>query len=234
MKSKSLIAFAVAGALSCASAFAGSGHHRVEVQTPSSVSESAPWLAGKSHLKGWTASPASSTAVGMSQDLSGESMTLGSSGLSATSDEALPFYVVEITEYWLIGADEPTGSSAAIGSTSSVGGSGSGGFDSSLNGGSSGDLSYHTFSDTSFEQSSFDASGSSEIVVYTPAAESIYESMGDQTPLLSEHYLVTGPLSSFDGSSVLVLAIGPTSEDIALLDSLKQDFFVLTPSYDES
>jgi hypothetical protein len=57
--------------------------------------------------------------------------------------------------------------------------------------------------------------------------------VGEETPLLSEHYLVYGPLAQFDGQSVIVLELGPASEDIALLDSLSRDFYVLTPVYEE-
>ena len=55
MKCKGLMALAVAGALGLSgTAFAGPGKHASahEVMTPSSVNESAPWLAGQPHLGG--------------------------------------------------------------------------------------------------------------------------------------------------------------------------------------
>src|SRR5687767_10341984 len=69
----------------------------------------------------------------------------------------------------------------------------------------------------------------SEVAVYTPAAERL----GAASPLVTEHHLVPWPLSSYDGTSFLVLAIGPAREDLALLESLKQDFYVLTPPGEE-
>ena len=215
MKSRTLLAVAVAATFS-ASAFAGGAkHHSVEVMTPSSVSESAPWLTGQPHLGGWTAPDAMSLA--MSHELAGDQLvgaSAGTSGFGAVGSE--PFYVVETTEYWLIG-EQP--SELGVGTSSSLGGSGSVGFDSSSG------MESNRLLDSS-------SALSNEIVVYTPTAEMIFESVGEQTPLLSEHYLVTGPLSSPD-STFLVLAIGPTAEDMALLESLKEDFFVLTPVYDE-
>lgn len=228
-KSRSLIALAIAGALTCGSAFAGGmkhgsdWHSAVEVMTPSSVSESAPWLAGKPHLAGWSA-PDSSLALGMTPALSsdptfalGSTSGLGGSGMTGIStDGSDPYYVVEVTEYWLIG-ETPSESSNGVGGTSSMG-SGFGGFDSS----------------SSFDGSMSEASEFNEIVVYTPAAEALYQSIGDETPLLSEHYLVPSPMSAYDASSYLVLAIAPTAEDMALLDSLKEDFFVVTPTYGDA
>jgi hypothetical protein len=82
--------------------------------------------------------------------------------------------------------------------------------------------------------SSMSESQGAEVVVYTPAAAQIVEAFGEATPLLSEHYLVPAPLSAHAGAEPFVLAIGPTSEDIALLDSLKQDFYVFTPAYDDA
>src|SRR5688572_22910801 len=119
MKSGTLLALAVAAAFST-SAVAGGLHHSTEVQTPSSVSESAPWLTGQPHLAGWTA---------------------GTSGFGSVGSE--PLVLVETTEYWLIGSDsEPS----AIGASSATSGSGAVGFDSSTTGG---DSRHHLFDSTS-------------------------------------------------------------------------------------
>jgi hypothetical protein len=234
MKSRTLLAVAVASALFASGAYAGGvgdsaggvrdsarGSHSTEVQTPSSVSESAPWLAGQPHLAGWSA--ADSMSLALTDELSGDRFTgasLGAGGSGSVGSE--PLIIVEQTEYWLIG--DETGE-RSVGASSSLGGAGSVGFDSSMSGSES---QRHRF-----DSSSATDSGASEIVVYTPAAEMILQSVGDETPLLSEHYLVSGPLSSFDGSSFLVLAIAPSQEDLALLDSLKEDFFIMTPAYGE-
>ena len=223
MKSRSFVPLAIAVAFAASSgAMAGGASHRVEVSTPSSVSESAPWLAGKPHLAGWSAS-GSTMALSMSRDLSTpqNGFAMGASaGMSGSGSGGFDsFDVAEGKEYWLVG-DESSGTDSAVGRSSSLGGSGSVGFDSSMS------------SSTSHNAASNPAPAG-EIVVYTPDAEMILSSLGEESPLLSEHYLVMQPLSSFDGSSFVVLAIGPTSEDLALLDSLRQDFFVLTPVYDE-
>jgi hypothetical protein len=263
-RSKSLIALAVAGSFACASAFAGGGHHgaqmsdmgtqmSTEVQTPASVSESAPWLTGHPHLAGWdTHAPAATIGfqegqfsdgpVGMSSDLSSSGTvafdsstsipadspmggsydsTLGDSGMSDGGD------TYSVVEYWLIG-DEPAGT----GTSSSLGASGSGGYDSSA--ASSGDGDSTAMSGSGSDDYAFDSTPSNPLsYVYTPSAEMIADTIGEATPLLSEHYLVYGPLASFQGNDAIVLEIGPAAEDVALLDSLSRDFYILTPSYDE-
>lgn len=106
MTPKTLIAMAVAGtfAISTGALAGGKNHSRVEVQTPSSVSEAGP-------------SMSESTSVG------------GTSGRSATGtvghDSSLT--AGETADYWRMG-EEPSG----VGSTSSVGASGTIGFDASL------------------------------------------------------------------------------------------------------
>jgi hypothetical protein len=153
---------------------------------------------------------------------------------------------VTIVEYWLLDAD-PT----ATGMSSSAGAAGSVGFDSSMSDETNDFMSMpvdsmslndsDTLDLTALGDSSFDeyAYGSTEssleplAVVYTASAEQIAETIGEATPLLSEHYLVRGPLSQADSQSVIVLEIGPAPQDIALLDSLSRDFWVLTPAYDE-
>lgn len=143
MKSKTLTALAVAGAFAAGGAFAGGGLHHgkhhsgVEVQTPMSVNESAPWLANESHGAGWSTHPESSTIVGMHDGLHsdsiGASSSVGGSGsggfdsMSSTGfDSSMTSFETSSiggVEYWLLG-DEATGMSSGIG------GSGSGGFDS--------------------------------------------------------------------------------------------------------
>lgn len=160
-----------------------------EVQTPSSVSESAPWRTGEPHL-------------------------------AAVNDAAAA--PAESLEYWLVGSDsDPSYTSARTGSTRGVGGSGSVSFDSAT----------PLRQPASYTLDSL--SGSREVVVYTPSAETIADRLGDESSLLSEHFLVPWPLSSYDGSSFFVLAIGPAREDFALLESLKQDLYVLTPQNGE-
>jgi hypothetical protein len=55
MKAKAILAAAIAGSFVASVAMAGGMHRSAEVQTPASVSESAPWLTGQPHLAGWTA-----------------------------------------------------------------------------------------------------------------------------------------------------------------------------------
>jgi len=288
MRSKTLMALAVASSFACASAFAGGMHHSSqmssEVQTPSSVSESAPWLTGQPHLAAWGSHDArtsigfqqgqfSDGPVGTSSGTSGmgsvgyDSMS-GASDLSMSDAQAIDSGdSVTVVEYWLLGADPgsvgmsssegasgsvgfdstdatsggydssisdaqmiDSGDSVAtieywlldgdpnsIGTTSSTGGSGTVGFDSSISGSGTADLNL----------------GEPLAVVYTLSAERVAETIGEATPLLSEHYLIHGPLSQAASHSVIVLEVGPAHEDVALLDSLSRDFYVLTAAYDE-
>ena len=221
MTSKSLLALAVAGVFCTTSAFAGGVHHSAEVKTPSTVSESAPWLAGQPHLAGWTAPD--SLQLSMSHELSGDAFvgtTSGASGFGSVGSDSTAS--AEMTDYWMIGSQSEE---SGVGASSSIGASGSVGFDYTTSGSESQRFLH--------DSSSWNTSTSGdEIVVYTPTAEMILGSVGEETPLLSEHYLVTGPLSSPD-SSYLVLAIGPTAEDVALLNALKDDFWIVTPTYAE-
>jgi hypothetical protein len=253
MRSKTLIGLAVAGTFACAGAFAGSGAHHgaasgsqagYEVHTPLSVNESAPWLGSHSPTHsvqspgtiGFQEGQFSDGPVGTSAGWSGtgsDGYDYQSAGMTGSHEMALSDSRTidsgdsfAIVEYWLLG-DEPSGT----GRSSSTGGSGTGGFNS-LNSGERPD--------------SMSGSGASDDApvlragptdplsfVTTPSAGTISDSMGELTPLVSEHYLVYGPLSSFHGQDVIVLEVGPTSEDIALLDTLSRDFYVLTPVYDE-
>jgi hypothetical protein len=182
-----VVAMAIAGAFGAPPDTSGPRNWNAhEVQTPASVSESAPWRSGEPHL-------------------------------AAVDD--LPLVTAESVEYWLIGSDsDPAYTRAHTGSTRGVGGTGSVGFDSRT----------QLRQPASYSLESL--SGSREVVVYTPSAEMIAEHLGGESSLVSEHYLVPAPLSSYDGSSFFVLAIGPAREDLALLEALKQDFYVITPS----
>ena len=77
----------------------------IEVQTPSSVDESAPWLNNDAHLGGW---PSSQPSFG-----------------SVSPD---PLTATQTTDYWLIGSKSDE---ANVGSSASEGASGSISFDSS-------------------------------------------------------------------------------------------------------
>jgi len=250
MKSKTLMAMAIASTFACAGAFAGGGHHAghmssqssYEVQTPASVSESAPSLTNHSTLP---SGPTASSSIGFQEGqfsdgpvgTSGPASGTGSGGydstLSASPSDDLSMSNMQtldsgdsftFVEYWLLG-DEPT----ATGVSSSSGASGSGGFNSMS---TSPDVT--SMGEGSSSDSSYSASwGDPLSYVSTPSAEDVIGMVGEETPLLTEHYLVYGPISSFDGQNVIVLELGPSSEDIALLDSLSHDFYVLTPVTDE-
>jgi hypothetical protein len=250
-KSKTLMTLAVAGALAWSTgALANGMHQSTEVQTPASVSESAPWLTGQPHLAGWSSngtmsrsSPErfsdASSSTGASSDMSGS----GSGAYDSSSGNGDATVArVEVVEYWLLGdgsADmgaesivsdagsigyDSTNSSRmsyslsadrslGTGTTSSAGGTGSVAFDSSMSGASD---PYASASDAN-------------IILFTPAALAIADSGAEATPSVTEHYLVLGSLETFDPSNALVLESGSTPEDIALLDHLSKDFYVLTP-----
>jgi hypothetical protein len=254
-KSKTLMALAVAGTLAWSTgAMANGMHHRTEIQTPASVSESAPWLTGQQHLAGWSNDTMSrsaqeyfsdaSASTGASSGMSGYGSGAYDSAMSSGNDDATVARV-EFVEYWLLGdASSDTSSESMVsdagsvgydastigasamsyslsgdqslgtGTTSSAGGSGSLAFDSSM-------------SETSDQYAS---SPDAEMFVYaTPAAIAIVDSIGEPTPLVTEHYLVLGALDTFDLSNALVLESGSTPEDVALLQNLSRDFYVLTP-----
>jgi hypothetical protein len=257
MKSKSLLALAVAGAFACGSAFAGAGHHHgsmnSEVSTPMSVNESAPWLATQQHSSGWS-SHDSQMAVGVHEgqftdgpvgtssstgangsggyDSSAshgrdQSSAFGSSSYDSTALSEDSGDTLLITEYWLIGTpDQEMGT----GASSSFGGSGAGGFDSSTPMNDSTDSSYEPMSANDYSSSFASLADDPLAVVFTPSAEQIAESYGDSSPFVSEHYL----MSKLDSDFVIVVEAGPSPEDIAMLDQLKNDFFVLTPATDDA
>lgn len=140
MKSQTLIALAVAGTCAwSASALAGGMHGAqmkpgmsVEVQTPSSVDESAPWLSGESHLGGWSSSQSSSMALAPAREPVGDSTSgigasVSRSGSGSVSSD--PLATNETTEYWLIGSKSEE---ANVGSSALEGAGGSVSFDSPI------------------------------------------------------------------------------------------------------
>jgi hypothetical protein len=198
MKSKTLMALAVAGTFACGGALAGGFHHGgahtstqgspYEVQTPASVDESAPWLANLPHTAGWSSDNASASVIGMQEGLHsdgpvGMSSSLGGTGSggydSTSSIEGEPV-ALTITEYWLVGADDNE-STAGTGASSSFGGSGSGGFDSSA--------------------ASFDSSMSGDPSIYGPSFDtSMNSSGGIDYWLFGDESYGAGASSSFGGA----------------------------------
>jgi hypothetical protein len=118
MKSKSLIAMAVAGTLAySAGAFAHGFERSTEIQTPASVSESAPWLTGQPHLAGSQRMSSmasermsdSSMSTGASSGMSGYGSGGYDSTLSSASESPMTGRLKHV-EYWLLG-DESAGRS---------------------------------------------------------------------------------------------------------------------------
>lgn len=126
MKWKTLIGMAVAAAFASGGAFAGSFNHGTEVQTPTSVSESAPWRAledsghitqaARIHHDDVIAND-SAFGTGASSSMSASSEVGFDSSVGATTGETV--------DYWRM--DE----SNDVGSTTSLG-TGSGSFSSSM------------------------------------------------------------------------------------------------------
>jgi hypothetical protein len=216
MKSKTLVALAVAGTFACGGAFAGGMHHMkhssAEAITPSSVSESAPWLANQPHSAGWTGNASSSTVVGMDHSLGSDSHVgasssiggHGSGGFDSMSSGSLGYdssihafdtslgdsvYV----EYWLLG-DEVYGT----GTSSSASGSGYGGFDS---------MSY---SDQGFDSS-----------------------LALEDSMIAEQYLVWGPLTQADADDLILVEADPSFVADLTQAALDEGLTVLTTIYDE-
>ena len=210
MKSRTFMALAVAGTFACGSAFAGGFKHHSsshfdaahEVQTPTSVNESAPWLANEMHGAGWSIHDSGSTVIGMQEGLHsdgpiGTSSSIsgfGTGGFDSMSSSRFDSSVSGLdsslggssgVEYWLWGSD-------SVGTSSSVGGSGSGGFDST---------------------SSLGAD--------------------DSFGMTDEYYLVSGPLAEFSGDEYILYESGTSSDDIAYLATLSEDFWVLSPIYED-
>jgi len=221
MKSKSLaIAIAVAGTFAYSAGALAHGFQRsAEIQTPASVSESAPWLTGQPHLAGWSGSgskPMSgianervsdasmSTATGASSSMSSSGSGSYDSTLSSASDSPMMGRVKHV-EYWLLGDESASRSGGSIMRMSD---SGTTGMSSSASG--SGSVAFDSRTAPSSEQSTF-------------------ASVRETTPRLTEHYLVLGGLETFDPSNALVFETGSRPERFALLDHLSRDFYVLTP-----
>ena len=219
MKSRTLMALAVAGTFACGGAFAGGMHHgakhgsmqssSVEAITPSSPNESAPWLANTPHGAGWATHGSTSTIVGMDHSLgvdsyvgaSASSSAFGSGGFDSRTSSSLDTSLDDMAyvEYWLLGDESP-----GTGTSSSVGGSGYGGFDS---------MSYRddsmSFGDQGFDSLAAEDSGS------------------------TEQYLVWGPLVEADADDlILVQADAGIAADLTQA-ALSEGFTVLTPIYDE-
>jgi len=228
MKAKTLIGMAVAGTFAwSAGAFAHGGSASYEVRTPSSVSESAPWLTGHPHLAGWLSNDMHAMqgnhrfsddpyATGSSSNMSGSGSVAYDSSMSTTSTGD-----VASVDYWLLG-EGPTrdtiGLSSAsdhigrydyslnsfgTGSSSSAAGTGSGSFDSSM--------------------SASDSSMSSDI---RTAADT-----GD-TMQMTEFYLVPAPIASYDGDRGWTMVVSPTEDSLDQLASVT-DLYIVTPIYED-
>ena len=223
MKSKTLVALAVASTFACGGAFAGGLHHMkssaAEAITPSSVNESAPWLSNEPHSAGWSGNASTSTIVSLDENLNtvssvGASSSIGgygSGGFDSMSSSSLGYDSsiygldtslgdVAYVEYWLLGSED-----LGTGTSSSLGGSGYGGFDST---------SYRDDS-MSFSDQSFDSSLAAN------------DSAG------TEQYLVWGPLSQADADDLILVEADPSITADLTQAALDEGFTVLTPIYDE-
>jgi hypothetical protein len=234
MKSKSLaIAIAVAGTFAYSAGALAHGFQRsAEIQTPASVSESAPWLTGQPHLAGWSGSgskPMSgiandrvsdasmSTATGASSSMSSSGSGSYDSTLSSASDSPMMGRVKHV-EYWLLGDESASRSGGSIMRMSD-----------------SGTTDYAVSSDPSPAagmSSSASGSGSVAFDSRSPSSPEQYtfDSVRETAPrFITEHYLVLGGLETFDPGNALVFETGSRPERFALLDHLSRDFYVLTP-----
>ncbi|HEV7391353.1 MAG TPA: hypothetical protein VGO08_06900, partial [Burkholderiales bacterium] len=168
-KSKTLMTLAVAGALAWSTgALANGMHHSTEVQTPASVSESAPWLTGQPHIAGASStgtmsrsSPErvsdASSSTGASSDMSGSGSGAYDSAMSSGNDDATVARV-EFVDYWLLGDG-----SADMSAESIVSDAGSIGYDASPD--SSG-MSYAVSGDQSLGTGTTSDAGGSGSVAY--------------------------------------------------------------------
>jgi hypothetical protein len=241
MKPRSLVAMAVAGTFVwSAGALANGSQRSVEVQTPASVSESAPWLTGQPHLAGSSAQAStrmsslahqqlsdSSTASGASSGMS----AYGSGGydstdstLSSASDRPMIGRVKHV-EYWLLGDQSADRSERSIMSMSGAS------YDTAR---STGSLDSALSGDPSLGTGNSSGAGGSGSVAFdsrTPlsSGQYTYDSVRQPTPGVTEHYLVLGGLDTFDPSNALVFETGSRPERFALLEHLSHDFYVLTP-----
>jgi hypothetical protein len=227
MKSKTLMAMAVAGSFMTTGALANGMHENTEIQTPSSVSESAPWLTGQPHLSSWgshgkMSSTEGYSAVGASSDTRG----FGSGGYDSSMSSMTGGNHVankESVDYWLLGE-----SSTDMSESSIVSDAGTVGYDGAMGVGS---MSYSLSSGESLAAGATSSEGGSGSVAFDSSMSvpaDAYAMTSDQ------HYLVLGALDSFDPRYALILETGHSSEDIALLEHLSGDFYVLTPIYPRS
>jgi len=221
MKSKTLMALAVAGTFACGGAFAGPFHHgahhsglqssSVEVISPSSVDESAPWLASQPHSARWSDESArSATVIGMQEGLHSDGAVGASTSVSASgyggfdslsmSDRGydaslygLDYSLSDASgvEYWLWG-DESYGTGASSGAS----GTGSGGFDSSF-------MSYQGLDSSS---------------------------LGDDSFGTTDYYVISGPLSQFDLGTATLYEASP--DEVAYLISPSEGVWLFTPIED--
>jgi len=216
MKSRTLMALAVAGTFACGGAFAGPFHQHgslqgssVEVANPSSVDESAPSLSNRLHSAGWSSPASTSTVLGMQEGLHSDGPVGASSSVSASgsggfdslgmSDRGYDASIYGLdyslsdasgVDYWLWG-DESYGT--GTGTSSSAGASGSGGFDS-------------TFKSYQGLESS---------------------SLGDESFGTIDYYVISGPLSQFDPSTTMLYEASP--DEIAYLISPPDGVWLITP-----
>jgi len=239
MTPRTLIAVAVAGTFAWSAGALAHGLQRgVEIQTPASVSESAPWLTGQPHLAGWSAQRAthvsslaseqptnSSMAMGASSGMSGS----GSAGydstdstLSSASDSPMIGRVKHV-EYWLLGEESAARSGGSIMSMNGAA------YDTPNT--SMADYALNDASLGTGMSSSAGGAGSVGFDSRTPQSSEQYtfDSVRESTPGITEHYLVLGGLETFDPTNALVFETGSQPERFALLEHLSRDFYVLTP-----
>ena len=125
MKWRTLIGMAVASAFASGAAFAGSFHPRTEVQTPTSVNESAPWRALED--SGYMTQPPRMQVESFPSDAAlgtGASSSASASG-TAGFDSSIDAATGESVDYWRMDDSSDVGSTTGSGS-------GSGGFSSSM------------------------------------------------------------------------------------------------------
>ena len=197
MKPKTLLAMAVAGTCAWSTgALAGGAAHTVEVQTPASVSESAPWLTGQS----FASSAFDSRGLLRFEDSAsiGSSSSMSASGSVGYDSTASASGRLSDVDYWLLGADSHSTSSSdsdslmsqsespqdSIGMTSSLGASVSAGFESSL---------------------------SSEPI---------------ENYAITEVYLVPAPLAAFDGDNYWTMEVTPSEDSIDRLASVTDVYVI--------
>ena len=132
----------------------------------------------------------------------------------------------------VIGMNEGLHSDGPVGTGSSLSASGSGGFDSSMTGldyslsGTSG-VEYWLLGDEPRGTSS-SLGGSGE-----GSFDSMSSLGADSFAMGDEYYLVSGPLATFDGEHYILFDSGTSGEDLAYLGTLSEDFWVLSPIYDD-